>query len=65
MAFVWENKMSEHRDDTTDGGAPSPTHSPLPSRHSYYDDDATGYEVYDPSKDDEDDEEETDGNGKP
>jgi hypothetical protein len=57
--------MSEPQDDTTDGGAPSPTRSPPQPRHSYYDDDATGYEVYDPSKDDEDDEEETDGNGKP
>lgn len=51
--------MSEQRDDTTDGGAPSPAHSPPAPSRSYYYDDATGYEIYDPSKDDEDDEEET------
>ena len=56
--------MNEPQDDTTGEGAPSPTQSPPQPRHSYYDDDATGYEVYDPSKDDEDDEE-TDGSGKP
>ena len=52
MGFVWENKMSEQRDDTTDGGAPSRTERPS---GKYYYDDATGYEVYDPSKDDEED----------
>ncbi|MBA3766349.1 MAG: hypothetical protein H0W99_05045 [Acidobacteria bacterium] len=46
--------MSEQRDDTTDEGAPSPGSAPQP-RPSYYYDDATGYEVYDPSKDDEED----------
>jgi hypothetical protein len=49
--------MNEQRDDTTDGGAPSPGSEPQP-RRSYYYDDATGYEIYDPSKDDEEDEEE-------
>ena len=57
MAFVWENKMSEPQDNTTDEGAPSPIKSEPQTRHSYYDDDATGYEVYDPSKDDDEDEE--------
>lgn len=46
--------MSEQRDDTTDGGAPSPARSE-PEPGSYYYDDATGYEIYDPSKEDEDD----------
>ena len=50
--------MSEQDDDTTDGGSPSRTERPS---GEYYYDDATGYEVYDPSKDDEDNEEETDG----
>jgi hypothetical protein len=58
MAFVWENKMSEQRDDTTDKGAPSRTERPS---GKYYYDDATGYEVYDPSQDDESDDEEQDG----
>ena len=50
--------MSDQRDDTTDGGAPSRGSEPQP-RRSYYYDDATGYEVYDPSKDeDEEDEQE-------
>lgn len=44
--------MSEQRDDTTDGGVPSRTERPS---GKYYYDDATGYEVYDPSKDDEED----------
>ncbi|HEV2913936.1 MAG TPA: hypothetical protein VGX92_11710 [Pyrinomonadaceae bacterium] len=44
--------MSEHGDDTTERDAPSPAPSePEPGR--YYYDDATGYEIYDPSKDDE------------
>lgn len=49
--------MNEQQDDTTDGGAPSRTEHPS---GKYYYDDATGYEIYDPSKDDEEDEE-TDG----
>lgn len=47
--------MSEQRDDTTDGGAPSPARSEPEPAGSYYYDDATGYEIYDPSKDDEED----------
>lgn len=46
--------MSEQRDDTTDGGAPSPARSE-PEPGSYYYDDATGYEIYDPSKENEED----------
>ena len=49
--------MSEHRDDTTERDAPSPARSePEPGR--YYYDDATGYELYDPSKDDDGEEDE-------
>jgi hypothetical protein len=52
--------MNEQRDDTTERDAPSPARrEPQPS-HSYYYDDATGYEIYDPSAEDED-EDETDG----
>jgi hypothetical protein len=50
--------MSEQRDDTTDGGAPSPARGEPEPAGSYYYDDATGYEIYDPS--DEDDEEDAD-----
>lgn len=49
--------MSEHGDDTTERDAPSPAGSE-PRPGSYYYDDATGYEIYDPSKDDEAEEEE-------
>lgn len=50
--------MSERRDDTTE-----PSERDAPSERerqpqNYYYDDGTGYEVYDPSKD-EDDEDET------
>ncbi|MBA3806043.1 MAG: hypothetical protein H0X14_10075 [Acidobacteria bacterium] len=53
--------MDEHRDDTTDGGVPSRTERPS---GKYYYDDATGYEVYDPSKDHEDDDREDDDEAK-
>lgn len=44
--------MSEHRDDTTEPDEPSGEgHSPKPG--SYYYDDGTGYEIYDPDKDDD------------
>jgi hypothetical protein len=52
--------MSEPRDDTTEGHAPSPASSE-PRPGSYYYDDATGYEIYDPSEDEEDDESADDG----
>ncbi len=42
--------MSEQGDDTTERDAPSPTER---KPGSYYYDDATGYELYDPSEDDE------------
>lgn len=53
--------MSERRDDTTE----QDESSPVKSEHapgSYYYDDATGYEVYDPAKDeDEESEDESAG----
>ncbi len=49
--------MSEHRDDTTEPGPASPEPK-APEPGSYYYDDATGYEIYDPSKEDEDEKEE-------
>lgn len=52
--------MSEHGDDTTESGAPSPVPSNPAPAGSYYYDDATGYEVYDPSKEEEDDDGEDD-----
>lgn len=48
--------MSEHRDDTTEQDEPSGDErerQPI----SYYYDDATGYEIYNPEEDDEEDEE--------
>lgn len=52
--------MNEQRDDTTERDAPSPARQEPQPRHSYYYDDATGYEIYDPSNEDEE-EDETDG----
>ena len=42
--------MSERRDDTTEQDESSPAKRERPPG-SYYYDDATGYEVYDPAKD--------------
>ena len=47
--------MDERRDDTTqpderDGAPTAPEHTP----RNYYYDDGTGYEVYDPAAEDED-----------
>ena len=44
--------MSERRDDTTERDESSPPKSERRPGRSYYDDDATGYEVYDPSAED-------------
>lgn len=52
--------MSEPKDDTTERDEPSPAREEEQPRHSYYYDDATGYEIYDPALEDED-EEEADG----
>lgn len=48
--------MSERRDDTTE--PPERDAPPEPERkpHNYYYDDGTGYEVYDPAKDEDDEE---------
>jgi hypothetical protein len=48
-----EIEMNEQRDDTTERDAPSPARREESARHSYYYDDATGYEIYDPSDEDE------------
>jgi hypothetical protein len=45
--------MSEQKDNTTESNEPSPK-EPAPQRGSYYYDDSTGYEVYDPSQEDDD-----------
>ncbi len=49
--------MSERRDDTTEPVEPDAA-SPEREREpqNYYYDDGTGYEVYDPSKDEDDEE---------
>jgi hypothetical protein len=49
--------MSERRDNTTERDEPSQKES-APQPGSYYYDDATGYQIYDPAKD-EDEEEDT------
>jgi hypothetical protein len=47
-----ENEMSKQRDDTTDEFEPSgEERDPKPG--SYYYDDSTGYEIYDPEKEEE------------
>jgi hypothetical protein len=48
-------EMSERRDDTPERDEPS-RHEQERKPGSYYYDDSTGYEIYDPAKDDEDDE---------
>jgi hypothetical protein len=48
--------MSERRDDTTEQDEPSGDERERPTI-SYYYDDATGYEIYNPEEDDEEDEE--------
>ena len=46
----FEELMSQRRNDTTDGDAPAQ----MPrAPGSYYDDDATGYEPYDPAQDED------------
>ncbi len=48
--------MSEQTDNTTERDeSSSPESNQKP--HSYYDDDSTGYEVYDPAQEDEDEDE--------
>ena len=52
-----EIKMSQRKDDTTEHDEPSVEERERRQPGSYYDDDATGYELYDPEKDEEEDEE--------
>ena len=57
--------MSEQRDDTTERDKPSPK-EPARQPGSYYYDDGTGYEIYDPAKDENNEEaEEGDGDETP
>ena len=50
--------MSKRVDDTTESIEPSGEESERQKPGSYYYDDSTGYEIYDPEKEDEEDEEE-------
>ena len=49
--------MSQREDDTTEHIEPSGEESERPKAGKYYYDDSTGYEIYDPEKDEEEDEE--------
>ncbi|HEX8708462.1 MAG TPA: hypothetical protein VF723_09490 [Pyrinomonadaceae bacterium] len=51
--------MDERKDDTTEEDEPSRDESGV-KPGSYYYDDATGYEVYDPAKEDDDEDAEDD-----
>jgi hypothetical protein len=52
-----DDKMNERRDDTTETNPDEPsTLKRDQEQHGYYYDDETGYEVYDPSEDEDDDE---------
>jgi hypothetical protein len=50
--------MSQSKDDTTEHIEPSGEEQERPKPGSYYYDDSTGYEIYDPEKDAEEDEDE-------
>ena len=47
-------KLSERRDDTTEPLEPDPPPERERAPQNYYYDDGTGYEVYDPEKDEDD-----------
>jgi hypothetical protein len=49
--------MSQRKDDTTEHDEPSVEERERRQPGSYYDNDATGYEIYDPEKNEEEDEE--------
>ena len=54
--------MSERKDDTTESDPNEPsTLKRDQEQHGYYYDDETGYEVYDPARDDVDDDLEKEG----
>jgi hypothetical protein len=48
--------MSERRDDTTEPSEHDAPPEPERQPQNYYYDDGTGYEVYDPAKDEDEDE---------
>jgi hypothetical protein len=52
--------MSKQRDDTPETEDAPPVAGDKKSKSSYYYDDATGYEIYDPTKEDNGEQEETD-----
>jgi hypothetical protein len=54
-----KKQMSEREPDDTPKPADAPTRDRAPQPSDYYDDDATGYEIYKP----EDDEEAEEGEG--
>lgn len=54
--------MSEHKNGTKKRDQPSKDEAEH-ERRSYYYDDSTGYEIYDPAKDDEDEREGNDERG--
>ena len=49
--------MSERRDDTTQPGEHDPPLEPERAPRNYYYDDGTGYEIYDPAADEDDEDE--------
>ncbi|MFN2453515.1 MAG: hypothetical protein ABR577_04780 [Pyrinomonadaceae bacterium] len=51
--------MNEQRDDTPEQKDAPPVAGEDESKRSYYYDDATNYEIYDPAKDNDDEEDET------
>ena len=54
--------MSERKDDTTESDSNEPsTLKRDQEQHGYYYDDETGYEVYDPARDDDDQDLEKEG----
>lgn len=53
-----EQEINERRDDTTETKQDEPsTLKRDQEQHGYYYDDETGYEVYDPAKDEDEDDE--------
>ncbi len=56
--------MSERRDDTTEHIEPDATPERERTPRSYYYDDGTGYEIYDPTQDEDATEEKDDADDK-
>lgn len=59
IASSGENQMSKHKDDTTEQNEPSGEERER-KPGSYYYDDSTGYEIYDPEKDEDEESDEED-----